>query len=380
MSNHSLPAFPRMSQEEAADRVRLMSGLALEKVEALSTVDVSSATYYQTATDRIRSEELGSIQKSIRDLAASHGYPTQQARGRSLAFDQGLTVLLGKELRILPADAADEGVWSFLTLNVNPEVALWRFPNNPNVEGNVRENYERLVGRPRNVFRRAWWRGYVLSPALSSRLLEDESVGIMERPSIGGSARLAQAVAAIHLEHVDRGGVGSRQDLLRDAIKRLRRNMGQISIHALNDQQLQNLVADVFQSAREKVSPTNDQGDLLFSEIQRFRELTADLWPMIEPNVVEVDWSTISRLMSEVVAHRDSMNGNSELAAKIVGDLERLVADWAMYTSAARAVVHGAVAYFLDLNDDVPDHLPAGLDDDDEVVGAAYSALDLLRE
>jgi hypothetical protein len=374
------PAFPRMSHEDAAERVRLISNLPLFDVSQSSTVDVSAATYYQTATFRIGSEELEAIQRAVRALAIEHGYPTKQARGRSLAFDQQLTVLLQSAFNILPADAADEGVWSFFTLNVCPEVALWRFPNDGNADGGIRENYERLIGKPRNVFRRAWWRGYILGPELSSRLLEDESVGIMERPSIGGNARLARSVAALHLEHVDRGGIRSRQDLLRDSIKRLRRRMGQISIHALDDSQLKDLVDATFEAARAHLSSISGKEASDLDEVDKFRELTGPLWLLLEPLVIEVDWIRMNELLAGVRIYGNSISGNEGFAAKLVSDLESLISGWDGYTPAARSVVHGAVSYFMDLNDDIPDDLPTGLDDDNEVIGAAFEALSLLRD
>jgi hypothetical protein len=373
------PAFPRMGQDEAATRVRELSNRPLHEVESRATIDVANATYYQTASDRVVSEDLLKVQQRIHGLAVLHGYPNQQARGRSLVFDQQLSVLLNEQLNILPADAAEEGVWSFLTLCVCPEVALWRYPNNANAEGDVRESYERLVGKPRNVFRRAWWRGYVLGPDLSSQLLEDESVGIMERPSVGGNVRLARAVATEHLAQIARGGIRSRQDLLRDAIKRLRRRMGQISVHSLTEPRLRSLVATAFDAARLATSPSNESGALVMSEIQRFREAVGGLWTRLEPNVTEVEWSRMTQLLGDIRNYRDAVTENRGVAVEIADDLERLIVEWDSYTSESRAVVHASVLYFLDMDDDIPDDLPTGLDDDNEVVSAAYEALGLLR-
>jgi Arc/MetJ-type ribon-helix-helix transcriptional regulator len=374
------PAFPRMAHDDAEARVRELSNRPLSEVALLATVDVANATYYQTASDRVAPEDLTTLRAAIRELAAAHGYPNQQARGHSLVFDQQLSVLLVEQLNILPADAAEEGVWSFLTLNVCPDVALWRYPNNLNVNGEVRENYERLVGKPRNVFRRAWWRGYVLGPQLSSQLLEDESVGIMERPSIGGSPRLARAVATEHLNQVGRGGIRSRQDLLRDAIKRLRRRMGQISVHSLTDLQLNTLVRTAFDAARSATSPLAEaSGNASASEIYLFRTLVGELWARLEPNITEVEWSTMTELLEDIHKHRDELAGNRDLAVEIVDDLERLIDGWDSYTSESRGVVHAAVRYFLDSDDDIPDDLPTGLDDDSEVVDAAFEALGLVR-
>jgi hypothetical protein len=372
------PAFPRMSQDDAADRVRQLSGQPLDVVASLSTVDVSTATYYQTASDRVVSSDLLDVQMRVRELALEHGYPTQQARGRSLQFDQKLSILLFELLNILPADAADEGVWSFFTLNVCPDVALWRFPNDARSDGGIRENYERLVGKPRNIFRRAWWRAYVLGPDVSSRLLEDESVGIMERPSIGGEPRLARCVASTQLRFVDRGSIRSRQDLLRDAMKRIRRRMGHISIYTLDENQMPELVLEAFEAAIVATSQFESTSQPT-SEISRFQEAVGSLWGLLEPAVTEVEWPRMTELLAEIRSYRDELPGNRQVAQIIVGDLERLIEGWDTYTAEARAVVHAAASYFLDIEDDIPDHLPTGLDDDNEVVSAAYLALRLVR-
>ena len=374
----SYPAFPRMNADDAAERVRKLSPLSLSEIRDQATTSLIGATFYQTASVRISSNDLDEIQEAVRILASEHGYPLAQARGRSIEFDRQLTTMLLSSLKILPADASEEGVWSFLTLNVLPEIALWRFPNTPGDGEEVRDNYERLVGKPRNVFRRAWWRGYILGPDYSTRLIEDEAVGIMERPSIGGSPRLARKVAEVHLQNVAREGAGSRQDLLREGIKRLRRRMGQISVHVLSDEQLHGLVVDSFTLRTNRSSETRIARAQ--STIEKFRELVPTSWMTIADSATEVSWDRMSRLLDLLAIHKINNPENESVARKIAIDLERLVEGWDAFTADERSVVHAAVVYFLDTNDGIPDHLPNGLDDDDEVVSAAYSALNRVRE
>lgn len=122
-------------------------------------------------------------------------------------------------MQIVPADAANEEVWSFLTLVVLPEVALWRFPDKKD---------ERFIGRPRNTFRRLWWRAYVLAgenrpgAATSDPLGEDELVNIFERPSIVRTASLAQAMTKAIRALPSTPGV-ARSEVMRELAKRMRR-------------------------------------------------------------------------------------------------------------------------------------------------------------
>src|SRR5690606_17288623 len=118
-------------------------------------------------------ERLAAVQTAIRDVAVRAGYPEPLSRTRTQAFDRPCGTRLYDLMGIVPADAAEEGVWSFLTLVVVPEIGPWRFPG-------LAE--ERLLGRPRNVLRRTWWRAWALGPDLDSAppgcepLGEDESV------------------------------------------------------------------------------------------------------------------------------------------------------------------------------------------------------------
>jgi hypothetical protein len=154
---------------------------------------------------------------------------------------------------IIPADAAHEGVWSFLSLVVLPDVAFWRFPNRK-----LRDEYDRILGRPRNVFRRLWWRCYAFGAelgGLSSSLLEDEAVGIMERPTLGGDPRVASAVAQAHLTRVRRNPGLSRTEVMRDANKRIRRLASVITLSALDDVELGAAVGDAFDAAVAALVP-----------------------------------------------------------------------------------------------------------------------------
>lgn len=147
---------------------------------------------------------------------------------------------------ILPADAAQEGVWSFLALILLPDVALWRWPDH-----NGRADYERLIGKPRNVFRRLWWRAYCLGEANSAEVFEDEAVAIMERPTIGGDVRLARCLADNHLRMARESRELPRTELLREVAKRIRRLSVLVTFPALADDQLEALVR---QTADEALS------------------------------------------------------------------------------------------------------------------------------
>ncbi len=150
---------------------------------------------------------------------------------------------------MLPVEAAQEGVWSFLSLIVLPDVALWRWPNTKQ-----RDDYERILGYPRNVFRRLWWRSYVFGTeggSVGTQIFEDEAVAILERTAIGGNRQLARTIAETHVARF--GASPKRTEIMRDAMKRIRRLHAFLSYHSLSDSDVVEVVAEAFDQAEKSL-------------------------------------------------------------------------------------------------------------------------------
>ena len=154
---------------------------------------------------------------------------------------------------IVPADAAHGGVWTFLACVVLPDVAVWRFPD---------RNEERLLGTPRNTFRRRWWRAYVLDGARSrpndrkvvDELGEDEVVQVMERTALAGNPRLARRVCVTFLELAARAPQVGRMEVMRDAAKRLIRLTPFVAFDSLGDQALNAVVEAAFSESSKMLA------------------------------------------------------------------------------------------------------------------------------
>ncbi|ULN52258.1 hypothetical protein MIU77_15605 [Mycolicibacillus parakoreensis] len=179
-------------------------------------------------------DRLCDVQTAIRNVAKQAGYPNEIA-GSTQAFDRPCGTALYQLMDIVPADAAEEGVWSFITVILVPEIGPWRFPRKPD---------DRMLGRRRNVLRRLWWRAWALGPHLDyapdscAPLGEDESVQIMERPSLGGNRRTARALQEA-LWRAERSGLPvPRSELMRQLARRLRATKSHISLDAISDDQL----------------------------------------------------------------------------------------------------------------------------------------------
>ncbi|RBY76278.1 hypothetical protein DQ239_14960 [Blastococcus sp. TF02-09] len=175
-------------------------------------------------------EVVAHLAAGIRELADSLGFPEPLNRAHIGDFDRPATALVHDRMAILPSDAASEEVWNFLSLVVLPDVSVWRWPARAE---------ERLLGRPRNVLRRLWWRAEVVGVDLincADGLGEDELVNIMERPTLAADRRLAQLIgdAIVKSPRVN----VARSEVMRDLAKRMLRTQGAFCLDVLTEQDL----------------------------------------------------------------------------------------------------------------------------------------------
>lgn len=162
------------------------------------------------------------------------------AASRVAEFDRIIGRQLYENMQIVPADAASEGVWSFMTLVLLPELGPWRFPG---------AGDKRYFGVPRNVLRRTWWRAHILGPdlggstSLSPYLGEDELVQIFERPTLSANPWIARAiVSAIHGSSEQL--TGARSVFVRDFTRRLLRMTPLLCLDALPRDSLEALLVE----------------------------------------------------------------------------------------------------------------------------------------
>jgi hypothetical protein len=241
--------FPRLQRDAARHLLGVYTTMPILEVAERAALESDKSYWYPTAPSGMHAtaEVLSEFQATVRAVAKRHGYPRalgekDRARGR---FDRDLVQDICSIAPLLPSEAACEPVWSFLSLVVAPDVALWRWPNTK-----ARDDYERILGYPRNVFRRLWWRSFALGVgpgSVGSDLLEDEAVAILERTSIGGNRPLVRVIADAQIHRF--GRAPKRTDLMRDVMKRIRRLHAFISFHSLSEDELREVVDGVFDEA-----------------------------------------------------------------------------------------------------------------------------------
>lgn len=224
--------YPRLPWSVAEALIHERVGFTRSQLE-----DASETFHPKAPTARIGTpvsqEQLALLRDQVRSsLKKVHTeFPWPVPKSRVAEFDRILGACLYNHMSIVPSDAAAEGVWSFLTLVLLPEVGPWRFPG---------AGAKRYRGVHRNVLRRTWWRAHVLGPELggssasSPYLGEDELVQIFERSSLAANPHIAKSIVA-SIRSDDHTLPVGRSEFVRDLTRRLLRLMPLVSFDALDE-------------------------------------------------------------------------------------------------------------------------------------------------
>jgi hypothetical protein len=233
-----LYTYPRLPRAHALRLIEELADVDAEGARSRASSTHPAAAPIATGAPHVPQPIIEGVAARVREIAESFSYPAQLARGSVAMFDQPCGEVLLDAMRIVPADAASEEVWSFLSLVVLPDVVVWRFPDRLT---------ERLIGQPRNAFRRLWWRAFTLEGANASNpqgpapLGEDELVNIFERPSVARCAALARAMTRA-VRSLPAGYRTPRSTLMREVAKRVRRIVSFVSVDVLTTDELDGLV------------------------------------------------------------------------------------------------------------------------------------------
>ena len=106
-----------------------------------------------------------------------------------------------------------------------------------------------------------------------------------------------------------------------------------------------------------------------------FRSSLGSLWASVEPLCHEVPPSLVEAWSIDLPQHLQGHQAHEHAVGELSDRLVALTRDWAAYDLHQRAVLAGAVGYFLALDDETHDESAEGLVDDAVVVAAAEKAL-----
>ncbi|WP_157940176.1 hypothetical protein [Arthrobacter ruber] len=183
--------YPRLTGAPELEALNIVKGGQLAALHQLGASKHGRATFSAVGGTPVREEALVELQDLIRGICVDYGYPGAMGQEAQQSFDRVLGTALLEKMRIVPGDAANDGVWSFVSLILVPELGPWRFPSRHN---------DRLRGHRRNVVRRLWWRAYTFGPNLTfapegcAPLREDDYFQIEERTNLFGDQRVARAL------------------------------------------------------------------------------------------------------------------------------------------------------------------------------------------
>ncbi|MEE8868168.1 MAG: DUF6339 family protein [Acidipropionibacterium acidipropionici] len=145
------------------------------------------------------------------------------------------------------ADAAHDGVWSYLSLRVFPDVVHARWPGERS-QGKVKLPVDRWIGgagnRDRNYLKLAWRRWMILGDIMetaSPLLGEDEFVQLLERSAVARNKLLVREVAKVILEYGP-DQPGGRSQFARDFMKLACMKTGSLYLDILSEDEVRDFV------------------------------------------------------------------------------------------------------------------------------------------
>ena len=236
-------SYRHMTMETALTELESVKAGSVNVIEALEVEDYHLRHFTDTSVTNERLmedreaffKELGAPTGSIYEISVSFS-----------DFDRIFTRIASEIFNDMsPIDGFNKDVWSYITMRVLPDLALWRW--------NVNKTDERFLGgSERSCFQRLWLRSYVLGGNLASQLQEDEAVNIFERPeALGGNRRLSLAIANYIVGN--RGVVDSNSgekiistEIVKQTAKRLRRAMSVEVVQTMTEAELEKHVARTF--------------------------------------------------------------------------------------------------------------------------------------
>lgn len=252
--------LPRFTTTQAMDQYatileNVRAGAAPHQLPRLSLGGAApNPTGGRAATD----EDLRRWRKqAIDDMT---GYlPTGAKESRDL-YAARLGRVLVETIDPSPADAAHDGVWSFLSLQLFPDYVMHRWPLN--ADGVLPR--DRWIGaqdgRDRNFLKSCWRRWRVFGDLTERRpvpLGEDEYVALLERSALARNQRVLRLAA----EQILAAPEGlARTTFAREFMKRITYQTGALSLDLLNDEELGALVSAAAADVLAELLPRRAQG------------------------------------------------------------------------------------------------------------------------
>lgn len=182
---------------------------------------------------------LKDLRTAIVSAARNHGFPDSRPTS-FLRFELEVAQVLAAWSPLWNMEGAPSGealrndCWTFITMVVLPDVALWRWPAKGGEDGSGSRSWKgRMVGGSRNTFQRIFRRVMCLDRGadhpdrwgLIRELQEDDFSAILERPGLSSNREIAVCLGEEYLamkQRLSQLSAGDRQEVYRQATKAIR--------------------------------------------------------------------------------------------------------------------------------------------------------------
>lgn len=249
--------FPRLRMVEAERIIGARKDFALDTLERLDLPPLDTERFPPTGPGRVQLPFLRTLRDELTGLARMAGYP-DRSDDTYRQFDRAAAEYLGG-LDLPVGEMLRGEVWTWIAVHLAPHLVEWRWGK----DAPASLSRYGAKGIQRNAIGRLWYRAFVFAePAAGEdrwatlRLVnEDAHLNVLERTSIARDRRLSRSVVACWRRH------GGAEQLLRDALIRIRIQTLLIEVQILWDEELFELVDWAFRRARFP-----DAADPLLSE------------------------------------------------------------------------------------------------------------------
>lgn len=253
--------IPRLPTAHAVSRLKEIEERLREGVSPASLVEFEHPGAHPNPTG-------GSVaaQSDLREWRNSVLAQVEEAPRQDRYWANLHGIYLGRAIESvfnpIPADAGHDGVWSFLSLMVFPDVVTARWPMSSDSDQPLpRDRWiGAQVGRDRNYLKLSWRRWRLLGEIMTQAdppLGEDEMVNLLERTSLARNVRLTRIAARRIVAYDPDAAAGGRMMFARLLMKAIAHQTGARMLDVLADQALTELVEELAEQSLEEMNSSD---------------------------------------------------------------------------------------------------------------------------
>ena len=245
--------YPRLKMATARSLAEDYADRTVEQINSFAATDHEHASFPATGGVRVQSEQLKSLRKSIINETTKLEFPSESNQQSRRQFDRICGRILLEQMGINLGEAGRDEIWSFISCVLLPDCVVWRWPD---------RHHDRFTGGVRNTFQRLWWRARVLHDDSSDdpyhllNLPEDLHSSLMERTNLMADWRLTKKIAlrAEKLERDDNTSRKFKENIHRDAIKRIRQKMALMNLLTVQDDELTDMINEQYLESISRIT------------------------------------------------------------------------------------------------------------------------------